>query len=238
MRRHCGPLCALHLIVPLVCGVAMGHDRCVLRADFLKPTRPSRRGRFSPSVRVLVYLGLFPGLTACESEPVAAVHLTVGVQPEDQRSFVPKASLAEYTEIPGLGTELRVVLSSHPITCDSYLPLVKDQIIVALDFSVPTGTNLGSGVYPWNEPKTGGGDSPEAPAAMVTPYVRLGKHGIELPRGGQVELTELRLDAQGAVRGILRLEQPGAAGLPATSLLGSFSARWCRIATMAGIGGP
>jgi hypothetical protein len=70
------------------------------------------------------------------------------------------------------------------------------------------------------------------------PVIRVGKQVRELPAGGLVELTEVKLDAQGAVRGLLRLEQPGSAGLPATSLLGSFSTRWCRISTASGDESP
>jgi len=174
----------------------------------------------------------------CDSEPIAVVHLSVGALPGEHRSFQPKSAIAEYTELPGVGAELRVVLSSYPITCESYLPLHQDQVLVTLNFSSPIGTTLGPGAYPWSGPT---GQTPDAPAGserptpQVLPLIRLGSQIRELPPGGLVELTEVKLDAQGAVRGLLRLEQPGAAGLPATSLLGSFSARWCRISTMTGI---
>lgn len=171
--------------------------------------------------------------SGCESQSAPAIHLNLGPKPEEQRSFQPKSSLAEYTEIPGVGTELRVVLSSHPITCESYLPLVADQVLVTLSFSAKTPAKLAPGPYPWP------GLRSEAEAAAAEPiplqgmpFVRLGKQGVEVPAGGQVELTDLQLDAQGSVRGVLKLEQPGAAGLPATSLLGSFAARWCRISVI------
>ena len=170
--------------------------------------------------------------TACESESVAVVHLSVGLRPDEHRSFQPKSSVAEYVELPGYGAELRVLLSSHPITCESYLPLEPDQVTVALTFSVPIGTQLGPGPYPWLGNKLDLPNAGEHPVPQVLPLIRLGKQAVELPPGGLAELTEVKLDAEGRVRGLLRLEQPGAAGLPATSLLGSFSARWCRIASM------
>lgn len=183
-----------------------------------------------PACLVLV-LAVDATILGCESEPAAVVHLSVGNNPEEHRSFQPKSSIAEYTELPGFGAELRVVLSSHPITCESYLPLHPDQVMVTLNFSVPQGTTLGPGAYPWPGRKTEDPTIGEHPAAQVMPLIRLGKQIRELPPGGGVELTDVKLDAQGAVRGLLRLEQPGSAGLPATSLLGSFAARWCRIST-------
>jgi hypothetical protein len=171
---------------------------------------------------------------------VPAVHVTLGGKPEDHRSFQPKVSLAELTEIPGVGTEMRVILSSRAVSCDSYASLTPDQLLVVLNFTAPG--NLDTGSYPWqgSKPESEGTHDtpPPPPPAQVMPVIRLGKQLVELPPGGTVELTELRLDAQGAVRGVLHLEQPGSAGLPATALLGSFSARWCRIATAASVETP
>jgi hypothetical protein len=211
------------------------------RRDSNRLGRRYWRRRVAPNLVSLAIANLGLG---CESEPVAVVHLSVGARPEEHRSFQPKSSLAEYTELPGFGAELRVVLSSHPITCESYLPLQPDQVIVTLTFSAPTGTTLGPGAYPWPGPRTEApkvetpnAETPkvdEHPLVQVLPLIRLGKQSKEIPAGGLVELTEVKLDAQGTVRGLLRLEQPGAAGLPATSLLGSFAARWCRISTASG----
>jgi hypothetical protein len=215
----------------------------VCNASQLGQNQP-RRGARSPSILpLLVGLASLPSSIGCESEQVAVVHLSVGSRPEDHRSFQPKASLAEYTEIPGSGSELRVVLSSRLITCDAYLPLEANEVMITLTFSVPAGQSLSPGAYPWPgfnlEPSSPSANTADGgvPRSQVMPYVRLGKQGKELPPGGHVELTEVRLDAQGAVRGLLRLEQPGSAGLPETSLLGSFSARWCRISTAAGSDG-
>ncbi len=230
--------------VPTVTKPADTHD-----TNRLRYSAWLRRGAPTLVSLVIAALGL-----SCESEPVAVVHLSVGARPEEHRSFQPKSSIAEYTELPGIGAELRVVLSSHPITCESYLPLQPDQVTVTLTFFSPTGTTLGPGAYPWpgpkteaqkadtpatvapnaEAPKTEAPNSDERPLAQVLPLIRLGKQSKELPAGGLVELTEVKLDAQGTVRGLLRLEQPGSAGLPATSLLGSFSARWCRISTASG----
>jgi hypothetical protein len=204
------------------------------------PKSGPRPRRLEPDCRLhslastLVALAIGTTPLSCETEPAAVVHLSVGARPDEHRSFQPKSSIAEYTELPGLGAELRVVLSSHPITCESYLPLHSDQVMVTLTFSAPLRTTLGPGAYPWPGQKAEVPNSGERPSAQVLPLIRLGKLSKELPPGGHVELTEVKLDAQGAVRGLLRLEQPGSAGLPATSLLGSFSARWCRISTTTG----
>lgn len=196
----------------------------------------------------------------CESESPTKIHLNLGPRSEEQRSFVPKSSLAEYTELPGEGSELRILLSSHAISCDLAVPLNPEQTLVALTFRLPYGMKLQPGPYLWTgldeaestnvgapaptptlQPATASSAATPAstapaaidpPIARVMPYVRLGKQGVELPPGGHVELTEIRLDAQGLVRGLLKIEQAGSVGLPATSLLGSFSARWCRISPL------
>jgi hypothetical protein len=172
--------------------------------------------------------------SGCESQPVPVVHVNLGNLPEERRSFQPKASLAEYVEFPGAGAELRVLLSSHELTCESLLPLSPDQVLVSLTFSVPAGQRLVPMVFPWSAPATESQDGAGAPTAAsagptVLPFVRLGKQGRSIPPGGQAEITDLVLDPQGYVRGLLRFEQPGAAGVAATSLLGSFQARWCRV---------
>jgi hypothetical protein len=176
---------------------------------------------------------LFAVLTSgCESQPVPVVHVNLGNLPEERRSFQPKAALAEYVELPGAGAELRVLLSSHELSCENLLPLSPEQVLVSLTFSVPAGQRLVPMAYPWTAPTSDGQAAEAAPSptsAAVLPFVRLGKQGRAIPPGGQAEITELTLDPQGSVRGILRFEQPGAVGVPATSLLGSFHARWCRV---------
>lgn len=169
---------------------------------------------------------------ACQSEPVPVVHVNLGNAPAQRRSFQPKSSLAEYVELPGVGAELRVLLSSHEMTCDGPIHLLDDQILVSLTFTVPNGQKLSKMAFVWPLPtEPSKVDDPRAAAttATVMPFVRIGKVGHEVPPGGQVEITELVLDPQGTVRGLLRLEQPGAQGVSASSILGSFTARWCRV---------
>lgn len=160
------------------------------------------------------------------------VHVNLGPGPEEQRSFQPKSALAEYVEFPGAGAELRVTLSSQPLTCDAPVNLEAGQIVVTLTFSVPPGQKLTKMSYPWALPEAAVPDAGSSPpgAAQVLPFVRLGKAGRAILPGGQAEITEMGMELDGFVRGLLRLEQPGTAGRPATSILGSFSARWCRIA--------
>lgn len=169
---------------------------------------------------------------ACQSEPVPVVHVNLGNAPSLRRSFQPKSSLAEYVELPGLGAELRVLLSSHEMTCDGPSHLLDDQVLVSLTFTVPNGQKLGKMAFVWPLPtEKNSGDEPRAAptTATVMPFVRFGKVGHEIPPGGQVEITDVVLDPQGTVHGVLRLEQPGAQGVSASSILGSFSARWCRV---------
>jgi hypothetical protein len=182
---------------------------------------------------MVTFLGV--GSAACQSAPVPVVHVNLGARPEQRRSFQPKSSLAEYVDLPGNGAELRVLLSSHELSCDSPINLSDDQILVVLTFAVSNGQKLGKASYVWSAPVEGEKSQPTAQtplAGTVMPYVRLGKHGYVIPPGGQAEITDISLDPQGAVRGLLRLEQPGAVGVSATSILGSFSARWCRVATI------
>ncbi|MGC4063181.1 MAG: hypothetical protein QM784_00735 [Polyangiaceae bacterium] len=180
--------------------------------------------------RTLLFIAVLT--SGCDSQPVPVVHVNLGSLPEEHRSFQPKASLAEYVEFPGAGAELRVLLSSHELTCENLLPLSPDQVLVSLTFSVPAGQRFVPMAFPWTAPAAevqdgAGVSTPIGPA--VLPFVRLGKHGRAIPPGGQAEITDLVLDPQGYVRGLLRFEQPGAAGIAATSLLGSFQARWCRV---------
>jgi hypothetical protein len=179
---------------------------------------------------------------ACQSQSVPVVHVSLGDQPEQRRSFQPKSSLAEYVELPGVGAELRVILSSHEMSCETSRSLAKDQILVSLTFSVPTGQKMGPMVFPWTtsgNSDTSGDAGPSATSGPnVMPYVRIGKTGYSLPPGGQAEITELLLDPQGYVRGVLRLEQPGTVGVAATSVLGSFSARWCRVSSASSSDSP
>jgi hypothetical protein len=185
------------------------------------------------SRRVGIVSAVLAAFCACQSQSVPVVHVNLGNLPEQRRSFQPKTSLAEYVELPGAGAELRVLLSSREIACDAPITLEPDQILVSLTFSVPPGQKLEKMAYNWaaatdsTQPE-GAPATPSGPT--VLPFVRLGKAGYSLPPGGQAEITEITLDPQGYVRGLLRLEQPGSVGFPATSLLGSFSARWCRVA--------
>ena len=168
----------------------------------------------------------------CESRAVSTVHVSLGSLPEERRSFQPKSSLAEYLELPGGGAEARVLLSSHDITCESLLPLKPDQVLLVLSFSVPPGRKLEPSSFPYAAapgPPADEAAANSSPGLSVLPYLRIGKAGRSVPPGGQVDITEVTLDPQGAIRGTLRLEQPGSAGVAATSLLGSFSARWCRV---------
>jgi hypothetical protein len=177
---------------------------------------------------------------ACQSESVPIVHVNLGTAPEERRSFQPKSALAEYIEFPGAGAELRVTLSSHEMSCEAPVQLQAGQILVSLTFSAPVGQKLGKMVYPWSLPEGSGTDAAPSPpaAAQVLPYVRLGQSGRAILPGGQAEITEMVMEPDGFVRGLLRLEQPGSAGKPATSILGSFSARWCRIALAASPDSP
>jgi hypothetical protein len=171
-------------------------------------------------------------LCGCRSESAPTVQVNLGSLPEEQRSFQPRSALATYVEFPGAGAELRVMLSSHEMSCDSPVNLVDGQTLVSVTFSVPPGQKLEKGVYPWTVAESSATDAGTSalPGPSVLPYVRLGKAGHAILPGGQAEITEMVLEPDGFVRGVLRLEQPGSAGKPATSILGSFNARWCRIA--------
>lgn len=190
------------------------------------------------STRTLRLLGaacLLLSLSGCESTAVPVVHVVLGSSGQERRSFQPKSAIADYVEFPGGGAELRVTLSSTPITCESIAQLEPDQVLVTLTLVAAPRQELGARVYPYVAPTEappvdGPGASAAPPPVTVLPHVRLGKVGHSIPPGGQAEITELVKDPQGMVRGHLKLEQPGNAGVAATSILGSFSARWCRFA--------
>jgi hypothetical protein len=160
---------------------------------------------------------------------------------EQQFSFAPKASFAEYVELPTIGDELRVTLANYELGCEGYSPAPDRGAQVTMTFLLPVGQHPTVGTYPWPglpESTNSAGVAFELKAPIVMPVVRMGKTSSALLPGGSVDIQSINLERQGEVTGVMRLEQSGGDGQPPTRLFGSFTARVCRTSVPTGSLGP
>ncbi len=181
------------------------------------------------------------GLSSCRDSSAPVVQIVAGNSNEQQISFAPKVSFAEYAELPAGGDELRVSLANYDLKCDGYSPVPEGGVIVVLTFLLPVGQRPSVGTYPWPGLPTGGKLSDanfELKTQLVMPVVRIGKTSTALLPGGNVDIQRINLERQGEVVGVMRLEQSGGDGQPATRLFGSFTARVCRTSVPTGNLGP
>jgi len=177
----------------------------------------------------------------CRDNNPSVIQIVAGNSSDQQLTFAPVASLAEYVELPNRGDELRVSLANYELNCDGYSPNPDGGAVVVLTFLLPVGQRPTVGTYFW--PGLQKGDkSPDADLELKTPVVmpvvRIGKRSIALLPGGNVDIQRLNLERQGEVVGVMRLEQSGGDGQPPTRLFGSFTARVCRTSIPSGGLGP
>jgi len=180
-----------------------------------------------------------PALIAagCRENPVASIQLMTGESTDQQMSFLPKSSFAEYVELTTGGDELRITLANYELNCDTYTPNPEGGVLVVLTFLLPVGQHPVVGAYPWPGLPRGEKSADanfDLKSPVVMPVIRIGKRSIPLLPGGNVDIQRLNLERQGEVSGAMRLEQSGGNGQPPTRLFGSFTARVCRTTIPAG----
>lgn len=174
--------------------------------------------------------------TACHERNEPTIQLVTGTSNEQQVSLTPKSSFAEYVELPTQGDQLSIVLTSFSSSCDEYTPTPADGVMITLTFILPVGQHPVAGTYPWPglPPNVSSLAELDLKAPIVIPVVKQGPKSMTLLPGGSVDLQNLSLERQGDVSGVMRLEQSGGDGRPATRLFGSFIARVCRTTNQAG----
>lgn len=207
----------------------------------MTPSKP-RRKHWVLARRTLLLTLVGPLLTfACRENSLPVIQIVAGNFGEQQINFTPQSAFAEYVELSNGGDELRVTLANYELNCDGYAPNPDSGVLVVLTFLLPVGQRPSVGTYPW--PGLPKGDKSadanfELKTPVVMPVIRIGKKSIALLPGGNVDIQRLNLERQGEVVGVMRLEQSGGDGQPATRLFGSFTARVCRTTIPSGSLGP
>ena len=183
-----------------------------------------------------VTCGLLIVTSACRERNEPTIQLVTGTSNEQQFSLTPKSSFAEYVELPTQGDQLSIVLTNFSSSCDEYTPTPTDGVMITMTFILPVGQHPVAGTYPWPglPPNVNSLAELDLKAPIVIPVVKQGLKSMTLLPGGSVDLQQLSLERQGDVAGVMRLEQSGGNGQPATRLFGSFVARVCRTMNQAG----
>ena len=164
------------------------------------------------------------------------IKLVTGSSNEQQIGFSPKASFAEYVELPTQGDQLRITLANFNSSCDDYASTPADGIMVVLTLMLPAGQNPMVGTYPWPglPANVSSATDLDLKTPIVIPVVRQGPRSATLLPGGSVDIQHVSLERQGEVTGVMRLEQSGGDGRPPTRLFGTFAAKVCRTTNQAG----
>jgi hypothetical protein len=170
---------------------------------------------------------------ACKKELPGHVQIFAGPAASDHVEFKPRAAFAEFFELPGYRSELRLTLASYPGWCDDFVPPKAGETSASVTVSWPDGVAPGPGSYAWLG-ASAHGDRARPDRAYALPTARLGRRALLLPPGGSIEIESLELKENGHVTGLLGFEFPGDAERVATSLRGSFTARICRVSRAGG----
>ncbi len=164
-------------------------------------------------------------LTTCAKEKLPEIEFTLSA-PTIKRTFIPLAALAEYLELPNGGNELRITLSSYPLSCDTFRAPKAQEMLVTVTLVTSAGTQITPNSYPWAG-HPGRGESPEVRSAE--PIIRIGARSWSLAPGGQIKLQEASLDRERMISGLLDFEFPGTAEAGASRLSGAFKAKLCQV---------
>lgn len=143
--------------------------------------------RWSPMLLVVPCLCL----GSCRNNSVAVIQIVTGDSNEQQISFAPKVAFAEYVELPNGGDELRVSLANYELSCEGYSAVPDGGVLVALTFLLPVGQHPMEGTYPWPGLPNGNKSTDanfELKTPIVLPVIRIGKKGIALLPGGNVDI--------------------------------------------------
>ena len=175
---------------------------------------------------VLSWLAL---CSACRGGEAPSLYVVAGAGSEDRVEFRPRASYAQYVELPSLHRELRITLASFESSCEAFSSSGDTGTSVAILLLAPSGTAIEPGSYPWAGHAAHGGTDQEPEHPYAFPSVRLGKRSVFFEPGGEIELASVPSELGGKVSGLLSFEFAGDAEHPATSLKGQFSANLCRV---------
>ncbi len=173
------------------------------------------------------FMSVFGFFSCSRSEPASSIQVLIGAAAGDQLSFVPAAAIGEWIGSPSAPRSLRIILSNRPLGCRDQRATEPRELRVTLTFEPAATRAVAVGTFAHALAPSSLGEPDESQVPLVIPFVRRGERGIELPPGGQVELTRVETEEGGTVEGLLRLEQPGGPNLPATSVVGQFRARVC-----------
>jgi hypothetical protein len=186
--------------------------------------------------QLLVAFASFALASACRERHEPLIQLVTGTGSEQLLNLSPKTAFAEYVELPTQGDQLSIVLTNFALSCDEYLPTPNDGVMITLTFIMPVGLHPTVGTYPWPglPPNATTLADLDLKTPIVIPVVKHGPKTTTLLPGGSVDLQHLSLERQGEVAGVMRLEQSGDEGRPATRLFGSFVAKVCRTTNPAG----
>lgn len=169
----------------------------------------------------------FAGPAGCKREDGAPI--TVELGGGRSHRFVPLVALARYVEIPAAPDELRIVLASYRIGCDSFTPPPPGEVFASVVALVPDGATLGPGEFTWPGALPDG----KLTEALVVPTVGLAEGSRTVEARGKLRLDQVELSANGRVTGqLLFAELEGAepgAPTPTTRLSGGFSAHFCAL---------
>lgn len=165
-----------------------------------------------PALLVLAAIG-------CRSEPPPPIQLAVGSSDSERLEFTPRSAFAEYVELPGVKTELRITLASYEASCERFIPPAPGQASVTVVVVTPPGPGPSPGSFGWHGQST---------PPYASPSARIGATSHLFPPGGSLELERVELDLHGQVHGRLAFEFAGDAEREATSVRGAFRARVCR----------
>lgn len=167
------------------------------------------------------------GVGACRKDEGAPI--TVELGGGRSHRFVPAVALARYVEIPAAPDELRIVLASYRMGCDTFDPPPPGEVFASVVALVPDGATIGPGEFTWP------GAVPEGKLAepLAVPTVGLADGTRTVEARGKLRLDQVELTDNGRVTGQLlfaELEgaEPGARA-PSTRLSGGFTAHFCSL---------
>lgn len=162
------------------------------------------------------------GAFGCEQRRTHEITITEG--PSTTR-FSTQSELAEYVEVPGDHSELRLTLASYMASCERWVAPRDGESSITVTVISPADTPPTPGIYNW-----GGLPKLDEPLRVgyALPKAHLGSRSRVFEPGGSVRLSTLQLDAHGFVSGTLAFEFPGEADRPATRVEGKFEAKVCR----------
>jgi hypothetical protein len=165
-------------------------------------------------------------LTAgCERPPAHELTVVDGVT---TTRFRIRSAYAEYVDLPGLRSELRLTFASYAVSCERWIPPRDGDSAVTVVIALPADSHPTATSYPWAGMPPQGEPLHEAHAL---PKALLGSRSRLFEPGGSIRLSAVQLDPHGSVSGILAFEFPGDSEHPLTRVDGAFDAKMCRVTT-------